>query len=234
MKPTTVGIRWRSIRAFFNWLHEEGWLKEQPTARIKVPKAPQSFPNVLGHAELGSLIRTAKEQSKSWYGYRNYAIVLTFLDTGMRRAELQALTRDHVDFKRQALLVMGKGSRERQVYFGCRLARVLREWLRLRTVRLFGNALFCTRQGYPINLGEIPRIVARLAKAAGLGQKVGCHTLRHTFATNFIRNGGDPFSLQRLLGHSDIQTTMIYVHMAGTALREAHAKASPVDRLLEG
>jgi len=62
-------------------------------------------------------------------------------------------------------------------------------------------------------------------------QRVSCHTLRHTFVTSFIRNGGDPFALQRLMGHSDIQTTIIYVHLAGTALREAHARASPVDRL---
>ncbi|MFQ5796962.1 MAG: tyrosine-type recombinase/integrase [Candidatus Bipolaricaulia bacterium] len=111
------------------------------------------------------------------------------------------------------------------------MTRALQEWLTYRTLRLPGDALFCIRQGYPINLSVISRIISRLAREAKIGQGVSCHTLRHTFATNFIRNGGDPFSLQRLLGHSDIQTTMIYVHMAGTMLREAHARASPVDRL---
>lgn len=77
---------------------------------------------------------------------------------------------------------------------------------------------------------NVQRILECLGKRTGV--KVSPHMLRHTGATLFIRNRGDPFSLQRLLGHSDIQTTMIYVHMAGLALREAHARASPVDRLL--
>jgi len=117
---------------------------------------------------------------------------------------------------------------------GRSLARILREWLGQRTLSLSGEAIFGNRQGYELNRHVITRIVYQIAKAAGISE-VRCspHTLRHTFATQFIRNGGDPFALQRLLGHSYIQTTMIYVHMAGTALREAHAKASPVDRLLE-
>jgi integrase/recombinase XerD len=89
--------------------------------------------------------------------------------------------------------------------------------------------------GYDLDPRNVQRIFQRMAAKAGItGVRVSPHTLRHTGATLFIRNGGDPFSLQRILSHSEIQTTMVYVHMTGTALRETHAKASPVDRLLGG
>ncbi|MFQ5796038.1 MAG: tyrosine-type recombinase/integrase [Candidatus Bipolaricaulia bacterium] len=71
VNPTTVGIRWRSIRAFFNWVQEEGWLVESPTSRIKSPKTPQTLPNVLSHVEVDTLMRMAKKQAKSWHGRRN-------------------------------------------------------------------------------------------------------------------------------------------------------------------
>jgi len=171
----------------------------------------------------------------NWQGYRNFAIVLTFLDCGLRVGELKDLAINDVNLIRGTLEVMGKGSRQRQVYFGRRLSRILKEWIAQRTLSLSGEAFFCDPQGYELSRHQIHHMIYRLAKRSGItGVRCSPHTLRHTFATQFIRNGGDPFSLQRLLGHSDISTTMIYVHMAGTALREAHAKASPVDRLLEG
>jgi integrase/recombinase XerD len=232
VNAVTVGIRWRSIRAFFNWLHREGLLAESPAKRVQAPKTPKQFPNVLNDAQVQALIRTAKARAKTWATYRDYVIVLTLLDCGLRVSELRGLTINDLDLANGVFKVTGKGSRERRVYFGRRLARVLREWLARRTLSLPGDALFCTRQGYPLNRHELVHIIHRIAKSAGIA-RCSPHTLRHTFATMFIRNGGDPFALQRLLGHSDISTTMIYVHMAGTALREAHAKASPVDRLLE-
>jgi integrase/recombinase XerD len=233
VNPVTVGIRWRSIRAFFNWLHREGLLSQSPAKRIQTPKVPKQFPYVLNDAQTQALLQAAKVRVSTWYGFRNYAIVLTLLDCGLRVSELRGLTFNDLDLVHGSLQVIGKGSRERQVYFGRRLSRVLREWLTRRTLSLAGDALFCTKQGYSLTRHEITHIIYRLAKTASIAGKCSPHTLRHTFATQFIRNGGDPFALQRLLGHSYIQTTMIYVHMAGTALREAHAKASPVDRLLE-
>jgi integrase/recombinase XerD len=112
------------------------------------------------------------------------------------------------------------------------LHRALRRWVDLRGVALQQGALFVTRPGVRLEKRIVQRIVARTAERSGLtGNSVHPHRLRHTFATHYIMNGGDPFSLQRILGHSDIKTTMIYVNLAGVGLREAHAKASPVDRL---
>jgi len=220
---------------FFNWLYREGLLIESPVKRIQTAKVPRQFPYVLNDAQVQALVQAAKARAGTWQGYRNYVIVLTFLDCGLRVSELRGVTVNDVNLIHGTLQVTGKGSRERRVYFGRRLSRVLRDWLAKRTLSLSSDALFCTRKGYALTRYEIAHIIQGLGQGARLqGVRCSPHTLRHTFATQFIRNGGDPFSLQRLLGHSDISTTMIYVHMAGTALREAHAKASPVDRLLEG
>ena len=94
------------------------------------------------------------------------------------------------------------------------------------------STLDCFEEEFPLDKRNVARIIEWISQRAGIGERrIHPHLLRHTFATHFIKNGGDPFSLQRLLGHSDIKTTMIYVNLAGVDLEEAHAKASPVDRL---
>jgi integrase/recombinase XerD len=234
-KPSTINIHMRAIRACLNFLHREGLLPEKIADKVKPVRVPRQYPFVLSELQAEALLQTAARAKHTWAGLRNYTILLTFLDTGLRLKELLALTLDDLDLNRRALRVLGKGEQEREVFFGRRLGRFLRDWLARRTLSLSGDALFPNRHGDPLKRRYVIQIVTDLAKSAGIeGIRCSPHTLRHTFATQFIRNGGDPFALQRLLGHSDISTTMVYVHMAGTALREAHAKASPVDRLLEG
>lgn len=115
-------------------------------------------------------------------------------------------------------------------------AKALRRWLELRGFKPeYSDALFIDRKGEPLKPRWVQQVIARLGQKAGItGVRVSPHTLRHTAATLAVKNGMDPFALQRLFGWENIQTALKYVHMAGTALREAHAKASPVDRLLEG
>ncbi len=116
----------------------------------------------------------------------------------MRCRELINLAVDDMDMARRSLKVLGKGSREREAFFGRKLARVLTKWIDRRTLSLPGDSLFCTRDGYPLNRHYVNHSLRRLADAAGIaGVRCSPHTLRHTFATNFIRNGGDPFALQR-------------------------------------
>ena len=113
---------------------------------------------------------------------------------------------------------------------GRALIRAVRRWEDVRGFHEEGSPFYLTRDGNRLDLRNVERIIERLVKGAKLGDvHVTPHILRHTFATHYIKNGGDPFSLQRILGHSDIKTTMIYVNLAGVGLQEAHAKASPVD-----
>jgi len=212
-------------------------LKENPLEGVRLLKTPKQYPKVLSEPEVLALLKMARVQAQAqagtWHGKRNYALLLTFLDAMLRLRELIDLELQDINLQTRSLRVRhGKGDKERYVYMGRRLTKAMRDWLAVRGHVPGADWVFVSRSGEKLDPRNVQRILERLGRKAGV--KVSPHMLRHTGATLFIRNGGDPFSLQRLLGHSDIQTTMVYVHMAGSALREAHAKASPVDRLLDG
>jgi len=230
---STINIRLRVFRTLFFWLVREGYIHENPLAHIKPLKVPKQYPFVLSDAQVKALLKAVDRQS--WTGRRNWTLLLTFLDGMLRLSELVNLEVGDVSLSTRSIRVRhGKGDKERLIFMGKRLTRAMQDWLQVRSHYLGEDRLFITKARNPLTKRSVSRILKHLAAKAKIeGVRCSPHTLRHTSATLFIRYGGDPFSLQRLLGHSDISTTMIYVHMAGTVLREAHAKASPVDRLLE-
>ena len=227
----TIRVRMRSIRVFCGFIEREGLVGESPMRGVEIPRVPGTFPEVLSASEMQRLLRAAR--NGTWYGIRNHALIATLCDTGLRLSELIGL--DVADVVLRALSIRvrnGKGGKERRVYMGRTLARALRRWMEAHPFHAGSDACFCTRDGRRLDKRNVARIIERAATRAGLGERhVHPHLLRHTFATHFIKNGGDPFTLQRLLGHSAIKTTMIYVNLAGVDLEQAHAKASPVDRL---
>lgn len=230
-KPNSVHVCFRCLRTFFNFLAREGLLEDNPIKLIKPPRLPKAFPFVLSEIQVQGLLKAPDKNS--WAGLRNYVMLLTFLDTGLRLSELINLELKDLDLTSRSLRVIGgKGNKTREIFMGKTLQKALVKWLKTRGFFPYEEALFPTQKGERFKPRQLLQIIHRLAKKAGIsGVRCSPHTLRHTFATNYIRNGGDPFSLQQLLGHSDIKTVMIYVHMGGTALREAHAKFSPVDRM---
>ena len=226
----SIATHYRSLKAFFNFLVREGNLKENHLLKISPPKTPKQFPHFMEEHQVKALLEAPRQSS--YEGLRNYAILLTFLDTGIRLNELLNLTLKDVNLINHSLRVTGKGDKTRDVFMGRKVVKVLHRWIQKRGYPAYEEGLFVSQLGERLSDSHIEHLVHRLAIKAGItGVRCSPHTLRHTFATNYIRNGGDPFSLQQLLGHSDIKTVMIYVHMGGTALREAHAKFSPVDRM---
>ncbi len=110
---------------------------------------------------------------------------------------------------------------------------MLNRWLKARGIHAFEDRVFVTRAGDPVKPRAFQQSIDRVARKAGVTWvKVSPHCWRHTFASRYAMNGGDPFALQNIMGHSSIKTTMRYVHMSGEILRRAHAQASPVDRLM--
>lgn len=227
----TVRVRMRSIRVFLSFLEREGAVQESPMRWVEIPRVPESIPTVLTDDQMAALIKAFDRPG--WHSKRNRAIVMTFLDTGVRLSELIGLDLSDVDLRQGSVLVRnGKGARDRTVYAGHSLRRALRQWVEARGVSPSCPGLFITKRDTRIHRRYIGRIVENAASRAHLsGLRVHPHALRHSFATAYIRHGGDVFSLQSLLGHSTVTTTRRYVTFAGTSLQEAHAKASPVDRL---
>lgn len=231
LAPTTVSIRMRALRAFVNFLVRDGYLETSPMANVPIPKVPRQFPRVLTPEQVTALVKVCNQGS--WTGLRNRAMVLVFVDCGLRLGELIGLDVADVDLLGHRIMVRrAKGGKERAVYFGSTAFRALRKWVAVRSYAPDTAPFFPSRDGGRLDRRNVQRILERLAKRAGLnGVKVSPHRLRHTAATLFVVNGGPLPALQSLLGHTTLRSTEVYVHMAGS-LREIHAMASPADRLL--
>jgi integrase/recombinase XerC len=143
---------------------------------------------------------------------RDYAILQTFLQTGIRVSELASLTMSDVDFLKPAITVRGKGGVEREIALEKRGMQALKNYLAVRGDSL-SEQFFLNYQGEPISERGIRKLVVKYRKAAGISKKASCHTLRHTFATYKAEKGVSPFQLQQWLGHANLNTTQIYVHL---------------------
>lgn len=117
LKNTSVAIHYRVLKAFFNWLTEEGAIEESPMQDIKEPKTPNKFPKVLDGKHVDRLLHTGKNWRRTWAGYRNYTIILTFLDTGLRLNELVNIGLEDLNLRERSIKVHGKGAKDRKVYF---------------------------------------------------------------------------------------------------------------------
>lgn len=224
--PTTININCRALRTFVRWLAREGYLTDDPMRDIKTPKVPSKFPNVLSDDELRKMLAIARRDP------RDNAILLLMLDTGVRAAELCGLSLDDLCLGTRTARVLGKGGEEGTIFFSVVTARALAKWLSVRPEVLFDYPLFISaKRKERLTPHGLLEIVQRLARQAGVNKRVGCHTIRHSFATVYIRNGGDAHTLQHLLGHSTLVMAMRYVDLVGRDPAEAHQRYSPVMRL---
>jgi len=162
---------------------------------------------------------------------RNYTIMLTFLETGIRLRELCDLEVADVDFTDRVLKVLGKNGSYRYVPFQAKFAKTMRQYLKVRG-ESDSNALFVTQDDTKLQRRTVQQFLRKYGKQANITDvRVSPHTFRHTFAKIYIQNGGDPFSLQTILGHSTMDMVRKYVNMFGKELDEAHRKFSPLNNL---
>jgi integrase/recombinase XerC len=143
---------------------------------------------------------------------RDYAMLQVFLQTGIRVSELASLTLQDVDFLKPSLTVRGKGKVAREIALEKKGLQALKSYLSVRPDSL-SDRLFLNYKGEPISERGIRKLVVKYTKAAGITKKVSCPTLRHTFATYKAEKGVSPFQLQQWLGHANLNTTQIYVHL---------------------
>ncbi len=229
----TVNCYLRAIRAFWGWLLAEEFIEDNPFDRIKVPKAPKKVIVPFSEEQLRALLGVI--DTKSPIGIRDSTIIQTLLDTGMRVTELTGLEMENVNLVQRCLKVHGKGNKERMVPIGVTVQKALARYInkyRPQPMYPLSNNLFLTRDGMPLTPNRIQSIVETYANRAGIkGVRASPHTFRHTFAVSYLRNGGDVFTLQRILGHETLDMVRNYVTLAQTDLQEAHLRCSPVDNL---
>ena len=231
IKAITIQTYIRALRGFFNWLFKEGYTGENRLAKLRPPKAPIKVVNTLTQEEIGKILSSIDQNTVA--GVRNYTILVFLLDTGLRSSELRSFELVDMNIQGGYLKVMGKGSKERIVPFGTTVQKAaLRYMLHFRpepfnmTIQKF----FLTLDGKPLTHNSIKMIFERLSSKSGV-KRLHPHLCRHTFATNYLINGGDVFSLQQILGHTTLEMVRHYVNYAASQTTIQHRKYSPMDRL---
>lgn len=232
LSDRTIHIFARSIRAFYNWLVAEEYLDRSPMTKLKPPKLEQRYKEVLSVVEVERLF--AELNPKTFLGSRMYAVIALLYDSGLRAGELCGLDVADVDWASYQVRVLGKGRKERLVPFSPATQRALRKYLTLREpFTLDGNeALFISPEGQRLTRNALTHAVKRLGDRAGI-PRLHPHLLRHSAAVAAIMNGADQFSLKRILGHSQLSTTDVYMDYAQQHLADRHKQFSPMARINE-
>ncbi|MBI2787336.1 MAG: tyrosine-type recombinase/integrase [Elusimicrobia bacterium] len=231
LSSETVFRVWAAQRCAFGFWHREGLLSKNPMEQVERPRRERVLIRPFTPEQVNKLL--AAPDVKTTRGLRDRALMMLMMDSGLRVSEATSLEADRIDWLNCSVTVMGKGRKERTVPFSATTAQALLEYARARSQgRVQSPQIFLGRTGKPIERTLVRKLMVRYGKLAGIeGVRVSPHTLRHTFAVFYVRNGGDSFSLQEILGHSTLEMTRRYVHLARRDLSEQHKKFSPVQAL---
>lgn len=232
----TIHTYLRSIRIFFSWLVSEEIIAENPFHRVKLPRLPYKIIPAFTDTQLKALFASIDTTRPS--GFRDHTMILMMLDTGLRISEVVGLQLGNVHIEDRLVRVTGKGNKQRVVPLGQYLARQLWRYMvqsRPEPALPTLDQVFLSRNGTRMTKDTVRGRMLYYGRKAGItGVRISPHTLRHTAAISYLRNGGDVFSLQRLLGHSTLEMTRRYCQVADTDVQKVHRTASPVDNLRLG
>jgi len=195
-----------AIREYFRFLEGVGLITKSPTTGIETPKREKNSRQVLRADEYTKMLSLAGANP------RDYAIIQVFLQTGIRVSELANLTEDDIDLIKPAITVRGKGSVEREIALEKKGIHALKSYKAVRP-ESFSKRFFLNYKGDSISERGIRKLVVKYRKEAGITKKASCHTLRHTFATCKAEKGVPAYQLQQWLGHANLNTTQIYIHL---------------------
>jgi integrase/recombinase XerC len=221
LSPVSVAGYVRTLKVFGNWLAAEEHSKAPGLRSLRKPRVPTKLVEPVPDDAMRRLLAAA--------GVRDRAILLLLLDTGLRVSEAAALSLGDLRVD-GTLKVTGKGAKERIVPVGKTARAAIVRYLGQRGAGSTDSALFLGRRG-PLDARGIQQVVRRLKTRIGVVGRLSPHSLRHTFARSYLVNGGDVFSLQRILGHTTLDMVKRYVALADVDLVTRHATASPADRL---
>lgn len=230
-QPVSISNNYRSIKRFFNWMVDEGILDQDqnPMSKIHPTRVPKKIIMPFKPEHIKDLLLLCPENT--FLGRRNRAIILTFLDTGLRLGELAHIQLKDIDIDRETIKVMGKGAKERVVRIGKGTQKAVLRYLLMRSDGL--PCLWVSEERRPLTHWGVEIMIRKLGKRAGFaGVRCSPHTFRHTSATQSLRNGAKLEQVKSLLGHSTLYMTMRY---AATIDSEdaiaSHRDFSPVDKM---
>lgn len=214
-----------TLRSFYNYLMLQGLVEENVAKAVRSPKMSKKLPLFLYPKEIEALLEAPKDDV---LGIRDRAIIELLYATGIRVSELVSIKTEDVNFGSNHIIVLGKGSKERVVFFGKKAEESLERYLKESRPFLLRDIseefLFLNKNGTSISDRSIRRMINKYVKQTSLNSNISPHTLRHTFATHMLNNGADLKTVQELLGHSSLSTTQIYTHVTKEKLKEVYDK----------
>ena len=229
LSPFTLLAYVRDIKTLWSWMYNEGYIEENPLAGVQLPSVPENLPNIITPAQFNIFLSHIDMATPEGSKYR--CILLILYDNGMRISELVKIRICDIDFQEKIIMVLGKGQRERPVPITVYTRKYILRYMdqaRTRICPKDSPYLFVSCDGEPISINSVQQFMRRLLEKSGLEVKFSPHILRHSFATQYIINGGNPFYLKAILGHKSLATTLKYTKILPKDVQNEHTKYSPV------
>ena len=227
---TTLQSYIRGIRAFLTWCYQEEYLTIDFPAKFRLPKAQRKSIDVLTDQEIHTLFRCLS-RSVAVLRLRDKSICALMLDSGLRKGEVVSLRLSSLHIPEGYVIVDGKGNKQRIVPLGLITRKTLLKYLSKRPSVPLCETLFLTDDLRPITDNTVKFIFQRL-KSATLISRIRPHLLRHTFATRYLENGGNIYTLQQILGHTSLEMVKKYLHLTTSKNVKNFPDFSPLDNLL--
>lgn len=234
-KNSTIASNISCIRNFYRYLVIKEKIEKNIFASMRNPKIEKKLPNYLSEIDMEKIFEFPKLKTyqKTIYTNRNLLILELLYDTGCRANELVNIKCTDINFNEKSIKVLGKGAKERIVFYGEYTAGTLKDYLIDREIlqnQKKSEYLFISQEGEKLTTRRIAQIIEKIIGLVAIKNKVTPHTIRHTFATHLLNHGADLRSVQALLGHSSLSTTQIYTHVSNERLRQVYLEAHKDNR----
>ena len=228
---TSVARALAAVRSFYRWLAQEGVVEQNPAALVSTPKLPKKLPRVPTIEEMNTVLDGQMPEVAS-FPERDRIMFELLYGCGIRNSELIGINLDDIRLSSEAILIRGKGKKERYVPFGDSVKAALAVYLPLRQQTLaerkkITTALLINQRGGRLTTRSVGRIIKKVAVAKGLSPDVHPHTLRHAFGTHMLEEGADLRSIQEMLGHERLSTTQRYTQLSMKHVLEVYDQTHP-------
>ncbi len=231
LSKTSVARALAAVRSFYRWLAQEGVVEQNPASLVSTPKLPKKLPRVPTIEEM-NIVLDGQMPEEASFPERDRIMFELLYGCGIRNSELIGVNLDDIRLSSEAILIRGKGKKERYVPFGDSVKTALAAYLPVRQQMLAEqrkntSALLINRRGGRITTRSVGRIVKKIAIAKGLSPDVHPHTLRHAFGTHMLEEGADLRSIQEMLGHERLSTTQRYTQLSMKHVLEVYDQTHP-------
>lgn len=220
---SSISRKVSSLKSYFKYLEAENKINNNPMSLISNPKKEKKLPNFLNYNDLEKLLNTPDKETEE--GIRDTLILEMLYSTGIRVSELVNIQIKNINTYEHKILVLGKGNKERYVYYGTKCQNILNDYLKIRKANT--NYLLVNKHGNKLNERTVRKIIEETTKKADINVHVTPHVLRHTYATHMLNEGADLKSVGDLLGHENLSTTQIYTHVSNERLRNVYLNSHP-------